>query len=151
MSGKRKPTCSKCGRVLTDPYSIAVGMGPECRGGAARSGAKLPKPKWRVQGGRVVFLGVEAQEPPATQEVSVSPQVWMRAERPAVSESEPPAHWIKIFGKYNLAACQKVVSLEARRVDTMRVALAGAPGKFYWRPSGGAVCDECLKKAQQQA
>lgn len=27
----RKPICSKCGRVLTDPVSIAMGIGPECR------------------------------------------------------------------------------------------------------------------------
>ncbi len=27
-----KPTCRKCGRVLTSPESIARGMGPECAG-----------------------------------------------------------------------------------------------------------------------
>jgi len=26
--------CSKCGRQLTDPVSISVGMGPTCRGEA---------------------------------------------------------------------------------------------------------------------
>ena len=53
-----KPRCARCGRALTDPYSIAVGMGPECRGEAARQGVRLPKPQWRVSHGRVVLAGL---------------------------------------------------------------------------------------------
>lgn len=60
---KRGPRCSKCGRKLTDPYSIAVGMGPECRGGAVKKGAKLPKPKYRIRSGRVEYLGLTPAEP----------------------------------------------------------------------------------------
>ena len=58
--------CSRCGRPLTDPYSIAVGMGPECRGGARKKGWKFPKAKWRVSRGRVIFDGLDGKvEPPA--------------------------------------------------------------------------------------
>lgn len=55
----KKPHCSRCGRALKDPYSIAVGMGPECRGAASKKGMKFPKAKWKVQGGRVMFDGLE--------------------------------------------------------------------------------------------
>lgn len=57
------PKCSKCGRKLTDLYSIAVGMGPECRGGATKKGSKLPKPKYRIRSGRVEYLGLTPSEP----------------------------------------------------------------------------------------
>jgi len=38
--GTTVPRCSKCGRVLTDPTSIAIGVGPECRGDSGRSRSK---------------------------------------------------------------------------------------------------------------
>lgn len=57
----KKPHCSKCGRALTDPFSIAVGMGPECRGGLSKKGWKFPKPKYKVLSGRVVFLGMDGE------------------------------------------------------------------------------------------
>jgi hypothetical protein len=61
----KKPRCSKCHRALTDPFSIAVGMGPECRGGLQRKGWKFPKPKFKVIGGRVVLVGMVGKvEPP---------------------------------------------------------------------------------------
>lgn len=59
----KNPVCSRCHRPLSDPYSIAVGMGPECRGGARKKGAKIPKAKWRVSGGRVIFDGLQKAEP----------------------------------------------------------------------------------------
>ena len=37
-----KPTCKKCGRPLRDPLSIAIGVGPECRGATSRS-SRSPK------------------------------------------------------------------------------------------------------------
>jgi hypothetical protein len=62
---EKKPHCSKCGRALKDPFSIAVGMGPECRGGMAKKGWKFPKPKYKVRRGRVVLVGMVGQvEPP---------------------------------------------------------------------------------------
>lgn len=39
MTGK--PRCSKCGRVLKDPVSIAIGLGPECRGDSGGRGKKV--------------------------------------------------------------------------------------------------------------
>ncbi len=62
--------CSRCGRPLKDPYSVAVGMGPECRGGAAKRGAKFPKPKWRIEHGRVVFVGLEQNDGPLVGDLS---------------------------------------------------------------------------------
>lgn len=63
----KKPQCSRCHRALTDPFSIAVGMGPECRGGMAKKGWKFPQPKYRVSGGRVVLVGMigKITPPPA--------------------------------------------------------------------------------------
>lgn len=61
----KKPHCSRCGRPLTDPFSIAVGMGPECRGGLSKKGWKFPKPRYRVRRGRVVLVGMIGKvEPP---------------------------------------------------------------------------------------
>jgi len=51
--------CKRCGRKLTDPYSISIGMGPECRGKLIKAGAHLPKPVYRVRNGRVEFVGLE--------------------------------------------------------------------------------------------
>lgn len=36
-----KPTCKKCGRPLRDPISVAIGIGPECRG--ATRATRSPK------------------------------------------------------------------------------------------------------------
>ncbi len=62
----KTPRCVKCGKPLTDPFSIAVGMGPDCRGGLRRKGWKLPRPKWKLQRGRPpVFVGYSGRiEPP---------------------------------------------------------------------------------------
>lgn len=61
------PRCVKCGKPLKDPFSIAVGMGPDCRGDLSRRGWKMPKSKWRPHKGRVVFVGVQGKiEPPPT-------------------------------------------------------------------------------------
>lgn len=51
--------CAICKRLLTDPYSVAVGIGPECRGKVKKSGQALPKPRWKVVRGRIVFDGLE--------------------------------------------------------------------------------------------
>ena len=44
-----KPRCKKCGRVLSDPVSIARGMGPTCAG-VSGGGRKL-KPRFRKRSG----------------------------------------------------------------------------------------------------
>ena len=60
-----KPHCTKCGRTLTDHFSIAIGMGPECRGGMSKKGWKFPKPTYRVHKGRVELVGMTGKvEPP---------------------------------------------------------------------------------------
>ncbi len=67
-----KPHCTKCGRALTDPFSIAIGMGPECRGRLSKKGWRFPKPRFRVHQGRVVLVGmVGKMEPPP---VNVEPK-----------------------------------------------------------------------------
>jgi Family of unknown function (DUF6011) len=63
--------CSKCGRALTDPFSIAVGMGPECRGGMSKRGWKFPKPRYKVSHGRVVLVGMVGKIEPPNVDVSV--------------------------------------------------------------------------------
>lgn len=61
----KKPQCSKCHRPLTDPFSIAIGMGPECRGVLKKKGWKFPKPRYQVRDGRVEFLGMVGKiQPP---------------------------------------------------------------------------------------
>jgi hypothetical protein len=67
-----KPQCSKCGRALKDPFSIAIGMGPECRGSLSKKGWKFPKPKWRVRAGRVELVGMTGKivEPPTVNTVA---------------------------------------------------------------------------------
>lgn len=61
----KKPQCVRCGRALSDPFSIAVGMGPDCRGDLAKKGWKFPKPKWNVIRGHVVLVGMDGKvEPP---------------------------------------------------------------------------------------
>jgi len=54
----KNPICSRCKRPLKDPVSIAIGMGPDCRGALSRKGWKFPKPRWKVQGGRPVLVGM---------------------------------------------------------------------------------------------
>lgn len=50
--------CTVCHRPLTDPYSIAIGMGPDCRGRLAKKGWTFPKPKYRITHGRVELAGM---------------------------------------------------------------------------------------------
>lgn len=47
--------CSRCHRRLTDPYSMKIGMGPECRSVLIKRGWRFPKPVYRVQHGHVVL------------------------------------------------------------------------------------------------
>lgn len=50
--------CSECHRLLKDPLSVLLGVGPECRGKMVKSGWKFPKPKWKVENGRTMLVGV---------------------------------------------------------------------------------------------
>ncbi len=58
--------CCRCNRPLTDPFSIAIGMGPECRGRLSKRGWKFPKPKYRIHHGRVELVRMigKVVEPP---------------------------------------------------------------------------------------
>ena len=62
----KKPQCSRCGRPLTDPFSIAIGMGPECRGKLRKKGWMFPKPHYRIRAGHVELTGMTGKvvEPP---------------------------------------------------------------------------------------
>ncbi len=63
--------CTRCHRILKDPFSVAIGMGPECRGGLSKKGWKFPKARWKVEGGRMVFVGVIGKvEPPPLGDLS---------------------------------------------------------------------------------
>jgi hypothetical protein len=68
----KKARCCKCGRALTDPFSIALGMGPECRGSLSKRGWKFPKPRYRVQHGHVILIGMDGKivEPPPVGDTS---------------------------------------------------------------------------------
>lgn len=48
--------CGVCHRRLTDPASIAMGYGPECRGKMTKRGWKFPKPVYRVRHGQVELV-----------------------------------------------------------------------------------------------
>jgi hypothetical protein len=49
MRNDGRPRCRKCGRPLTDPVSIALGLGPVCRGEAAYRPVPPARP---ARGGR---------------------------------------------------------------------------------------------------
>jgi hypothetical protein len=75
MNGQ--PRCQKCGKRLTDPVSIACGLGPECRGGGAGHGKRFGMAQKRRQAraartqafasGQPVQIGVNTFEPVQTQ------------------------------------------------------------------------------------
>ncbi|RPI95396.1 MAG: hypothetical protein EHM40_03340 [Chloroflexi bacterium] len=58
--------CCRCNRPLTDPFSIAIGMGPECRGRLSKHGWRFPKPRYRIRHGHVELVGMVGKivEPP---------------------------------------------------------------------------------------
>ena len=57
--------CTRCHRRLTDEFSIAIGLGPECRGRMIKRGWRMPRGKWEVRNGRTVLVGVIGKmEPP---------------------------------------------------------------------------------------
>jgi hypothetical protein len=57
----KTPRCSKCGRPLKDPVSIALGIGPVCRG--ASNGVRHIQIRSRSSSGRVYAAGsVSAQQ-----------------------------------------------------------------------------------------
>ncbi len=63
--------CCKCGRPLTDPFSIAIGMGPECRGRLSKRGWRFPKPQYQIRHGRVELvrmIGKIVEPPPVVVE-----------------------------------------------------------------------------------
>lgn len=68
--------CGRCGKPLKDPFSIAIGMGPECRKSLKKKGWKFPKPHYEAQGGRVVLIGMTGKiKPPGpTGDLSIKPK-----------------------------------------------------------------------------
>lgn len=56
--------CSRCGKRLKDPFSIAIGMGPECRKGLKKKGWRFPKPHYEARGDQVVLVGMTGKITP---------------------------------------------------------------------------------------
>ncbi len=69
-----RPQCSRCHKPLSDPFSIAVEMGPECRGKLLKRGWKFPKPHYRIRAGRVQFLGMTGKVEPPTRNADLPKQ-----------------------------------------------------------------------------
>ena len=55
------PTCSKCHRPLTDPVSIWMGIGPECRGKRLAKQARKIERTIAFQKGEPVILGEDSK------------------------------------------------------------------------------------------
>ena len=74
-------------------------------------------------------------------------ETWMR------SGQSGPAHWIKLSGgRYFTTACQTTLGRDkAVGVETSKIAIAGAVGRFYLRPKAGDICQACDQKAKAQA
>lgn len=87
----KKPVCVKCGKPLSDPLSIAVGMGPDCRGALGGRGWKFPKPHWKVQGNRTVLVSISGriQPPPLGDLTKNDRELLKRLERMKSHDEEP--------------------------------------------------------------
>lgn len=62
--------CGICHRRLTDPASIAMGIGPECRSKLVKCGWHYRKPQYKVHHGKVELVSVSTLVPPSTGKVS---------------------------------------------------------------------------------
>jgi hypothetical protein len=70
----QKPRCKKCGRVLSDPVSIARGMGPVYAGDTGRAGRR-PQVRSRRSAGRTYdAVGGGAQQSPLPVQVAEQPK-----------------------------------------------------------------------------
>jgi hypothetical protein len=56
--------CGRCGKPLKDPYSIAIGMGPECRKSLKKKGWRFPTPHYEARGDKVVLVGMTGKIKP---------------------------------------------------------------------------------------
>jgi hypothetical protein len=74
-------------------------------------------------------------------------QHWMRA------GPGKPAHWIRMFGTaFFTTSCREILPREnTQEVKTEQVGYAGAPGRHYWQPLDGEICEVCLAKARNDA
>jgi hypothetical protein len=59
--------CGICHRRLTDPASIAMGIGPECRGKLTKLGWKFPRPVYQVRHGKVELVRMDGKVEKPTQ------------------------------------------------------------------------------------
>lgn len=57
----KKPRCKRCGKPLSDPVSIAAGLGPQCRGAAQKNSTSRVRQSERHGrgGGGVIGAGNE--------------------------------------------------------------------------------------------
>ena len=56
--------CGICHRHLSDPASIAMGIGPECRSKLVKCGWHYRKPQFRVHKSKVELVSVSQMVPP---------------------------------------------------------------------------------------
>ena len=71
--------CSRCHRRLTDPYSMTLGLGPECRSVLSKRGWKFPKPVYRVMHEHVVLVKIVGKiTPPPPKKRKLSEKGYIR-------------------------------------------------------------------------
>jgi len=92
-----KPTtnCKKCGRPLTDPVSIAMGLGPECRGAGPVGRGKTMKAAGRKSSGKSYAqeVGSERANAIATGEpVTVGKD--SRTKQPIIYTPDEQGNWV---------------------------------------------------------
>lgn len=68
--------CGRCGKPLKDPFSIAIGMGPECRRALKKKKWKFPTPRYQVIGEKVVLVEIKGKivPPGPTGDLSIKPR-----------------------------------------------------------------------------
>ena len=102
--------CKRCGKPLTDPLSIAIGLGPECRGGAGRS-RKAPTIRQRNASARVY----RAQAFASGQPVVIGSNTYQRTERgwsDGKGSPIPDNQFLAWLDRYGLVDHESTVALK---------------------------------------
>ncbi len=81
-----KPRCKKCGKVLSDPESIARGMGPKCAG--ISSGGRSEKVRIAHPGGSQYSFGISGGMQATLPVMPTAPKIKPKAEQARCSREE---------------------------------------------------------------